>query len=58
MTCGTIEENLANNRIMARALAAQGYDASLHEVRDVHNYTAWRDAFDPWLTELLQRVAG
>jgi enterochelin esterase family protein len=57
MTCGTIEENLANNRIMARALAAQGYEVELHEVRDVHNYTAWRDAFHPRLTALLQRVA-
>ena len=54
MTCGTLEENLANNRIMARALAAQGYDVSLREVADVHNYTAWRDAFDPWLTGLLR----
>jgi enterochelin esterase family protein len=58
MTCGTLEENLANNRIMARALAAQGYDVSLHEVRDVHNYTAWRDAFDPCLTDLLRRVSS
>jgi enterochelin esterase-like enzyme len=57
MTCGTLEENLANNRIMARALAAQGYDVSLREVSDVHNYTAWRDAFDPWLTGLLRAVA-
>ena len=57
MTCGTLEENLANNRIMARALSAQGYDVALREVRDVHNYTAWRDAFDPWLTGLLREVA-
>ena len=57
MTCGTLEENLANNRIMARALAAQGYDVSLREVRDVHSYTAWRDAFDPWLTGLVREVA-
>jgi enterochelin esterase family protein len=57
MTCGTLEENLANNRIMARALAAQGYDVTLHEVPDVHNYTAWRDAFDPCLTELLRQVS-
>jgi enterochelin esterase-like enzyme len=56
LTCGTLEENLANNRIMARALAAQGYDVTLREVRDVHNYTAWRDAFDPWLTGLLGEV--
>jgi enterochelin esterase-like enzyme len=57
MTCGTLEENLANNRIMARALSAQGYDVTLREVRDMHNYTAWRDAFDPWLTGLVQEVA-
>jgi enterochelin esterase family protein len=56
MTCGTLEENLANNRIMARALSAQGYDVTLREVRDVHSYTAWRDAFDPTLTGLLREV--
>lgn len=54
LTCGAIEENVENNRIMARALAAQGYDVALHEVRDVHNYVAWRDAFDPHLTQLLR----
>jgi len=54
LTCGTLEENLANNRIMARALAAQGYDVTLREVRDVHNYTAWRDAWHPWLTRLVR----
>jgi enterochelin esterase family protein len=30
----------------------------LHEVPDLHNYTAWRDAFDPHLTALLTRIAG
>jgi enterochelin esterase-like enzyme len=54
LTCGSIEENVDNNRIMARALAAQGYDVALHEVRDMHNYVAWRDAFDPHLTGLLR----
>jgi enterochelin esterase family protein len=54
LTCGGIEENVDNNRIMARALAAQGYDVALHELRDVHNYVAWRDAFDPHLTGLLR----
>lgn len=58
MTCGGIEENMENNRVMARALAAQGYDAVLHELRDVHNYTAWRDAFEPHLTDLLRKVLG
>jgi enterochelin esterase-like enzyme len=56
MTCGTIEENLENNRVMARTLTAAGYPAALHEVPDGHNYTAWRDAFDPSLTRLLQQV--
>jgi enterochelin esterase-like enzyme len=57
MTCGAIEENVTNNRIMARTLAVQGYDVALHEVRDVHNYTAWRDSFDPHLAGLVERVA-
>ena len=33
MTCGAEEENIHNNRLMAGALAAQGYDARLAEVR-------------------------
>lgn len=56
-TCGVIEENIENNRLMAKTLTARGYPATLHEVPDMHNYTAWRDAFDPWLTELLGRVS-
>jgi enterochelin esterase-like enzyme len=56
LTCGTAEENVLNNRVMARALAEQGYPARLDEVADLHNYTAWRDAFDPHLTRLLQEV--
>jgi enterochelin esterase family protein len=53
MTCGAEEENVQNNRVMASALATQGYGARLHEVPDLHNYTSWRDAFDPHLTNLL-----
>ena len=56
-TCGAIEENIENNRLMAKTLTGRGYPATLHEVPDMHNYTAWRDAFDPWLTELLGRVS-
>lgn len=56
MTCGSEEENIHNNRVMASALAAQGYDVQLHEVPDLHNYTSWRDAFDPYLTSLLSRL--
>jgi enterochelin esterase-like enzyme len=55
LTCGAAEENLANNRDMTRALATHGFDAVLHDVGDLHNYTAWRDAFDPHLTRLLAR---
>lgn len=54
LTCGELEENVENNRLMARGLRAQGYDVSLTEVPDVHSYTAWRDAFDPALTDLLR----
>ena len=56
LTCGTSEENVFDNRVMARALAEQGYDARLDEVPDMHNYTGWRDAFDPHLTRLLARM--
>ena len=53
MTCGSGEENLHNNRAMRDALARQGYDVGWHEVRDAHNWIAWRDAFDPALGSLL-----
>lgn len=56
MTCGSLEENLANNRAMADTLRALGYSTSLREVADVHNFTAWRDALDPALTALLREV--
>jgi len=58
MTCGAEEENVRNNRLMASALAAQGYDARLAEVPDMHNYTCWRDALDPHLTRLLADLWG
>ena len=48
LTCGSAEENIHNNRTVAETLGAP-----LHEVTDTHNYTAWRDAFDPHLTRLL-----
>ena len=56
LTVGTAEENAANNRAMAHVLAAQGYEVDLEEVPDMHNYTGWRDAFDPHLTRLLARA--
>jgi enterochelin esterase-like enzyme len=54
LTCGAAEENVHNNRVMAGALRAQGYDATLHETPGGHDFTTWRDAFDPHLTRLLQ----
>jgi enterochelin esterase family protein len=56
MTCGAIEENDENNRLMTRALGAQGYDTRLVENPDVHTYTGWRDTFDPHLVDLVHRV--
>lgn len=56
MTCGAAEENAHNNRLMAAALAAQGYDLRLVEVRGGHDWAAWRGAFDPHLTGLLARM--
>jgi enterochelin esterase family protein len=55
MTCGTVEENLGNNRRLRDALALQGYPVALAEHRDAHNWICWRDSFDPYLTDLLTR---
>jgi enterochelin esterase family protein len=56
LTCGALEENADDNRVMASALAAQGYPVRLDEGRDLHNFTAWRDAWDPHLTRLLSEA--
>jgi len=58
LTFGMIEENAANNRAMATTLDRLGYPVRLHECRDLHNYTAWRDALHPGLTELIRGVAS
>jgi enterochelin esterase family protein len=58
MTCGTVEENLTNNRATEAALTGQGYDVALHEHPDAHNWVSWRDTFDPFLVDLLQDVWG
>jgi len=54
LTAGTAEENLANNRALFEALTEQGHAAWLAEVRDAHNWTCWRDAFDPSLPALIE----
>ncbi|HWD42229.1 MAG TPA: alpha/beta hydrolase-fold protein [Actinomycetota bacterium] len=56
LTCGTVEENLHGNRVVRDALAARGWQVSLAEHRDAHNWVAWRDTFDPWLVGLLQEL--
>lgn len=56
MTCGTIEENLRNNRAVREALTRQGYDVELIENRDGHNWIGWRDTYEPHLLKLLQKV--
>jgi enterochelin esterase-like enzyme len=56
LTCGTVEENLANNRDMARALAGQGYEVQFAEVRGGHDWEAWHAALDPHFVDLLKKV--
>jgi len=56
VTCGTAEENLANNRAVAEALDRDGYTVWLGTRRDAHNWTCWRDAFDPHLPTLIEAV--
>jgi enterochelin esterase-like enzyme len=53
MTCGAAEENLANNRAMARTLARLGHEVTFAEVPDAHTYVGWRDALDPHLVDVL-----
>jgi enterochelin esterase family protein len=56
LTCGAVEENLANNRAMHRALREQGYETRFFTNPDAHNWVSWRDAFDPYLVDLLART--
>jgi enterochelin esterase-like enzyme len=56
ITCGNVEENLANNRAMHRALREQGYETRFYSNPDAHNWVGWRDTFDPYLTDLLSRT--
>ncbi len=56
LTAGTGEENLDNNRALARRLQELDVDTTLATGRDGHNYTAWRDLLDPALENLLRRT--
>ena len=46
ITVGRGEENLDNNRAVAKALEVQGWDARYVAGRDAHNWIAWRDLFE------------
>jgi enterochelin esterase-like enzyme len=54
MTCGRDEENLANNRRMARVLLRLGYRVRFAVVPGGHDYASWRAAFDPHLPDLIR----
>jgi enterochelin esterase-like enzyme len=56
MTCGTGEENLANNRLLHHHLSELGAATSWGEVRQGHTWMCWRDTLDPHLTKLLTDV--
>lgn len=56
IVCGTAEENLANNHLVAEALRAAGNDIRWGEIGDGHTWTCWRDLLDPHLTDLLHRA--
>ena len=48
--------NPDNNRFLAAAVAARGWEARLVEHRDAHNWISWRDALHPHLAELVLRA--
>ncbi len=56
MTCGTAEENFANNRLLHDHLRSTGLDVTWGEARQAHTWTCWRDLLDPHLTDLLRKV--
>ncbi len=56
LTCGTAEENHANNLAMRDQLSRVGVETGWGEIRDGHTWTCWRDTLDPHLTDLLVRV--
>lgn len=53
LTCGSAEENLANNHALERVLRTQRYPVQLHTARDLHTWTCWRDTLAQSLGPLL-----
>ena len=58
MTCGSAEENLANNLLMRDHLSDVGMQVAWGEVRQGHTWMCWRDLLHPHLTDLLATVWG
>jgi enterochelin esterase-like enzyme len=56
LTCGTAEENHANNVALHAHLTEIGLETGWGEVRDGHTWTCWRDSLHPHLTDLLTTV--
>jgi enterochelin esterase-like enzyme len=56
LTCGTAEENRANNEVLTEALIYQRYTAWISLIRDGHTWTCWRDGLDPHLPMLIEAV--
>jgi len=56
MSCGSAEENYANNCLMADQLRRVGLDVDWGERPQGHTWTCWRDLLDPHLTDLVRRV--
>jgi enterochelin esterase family protein len=56
MTCGTAEENFANNLALRDHLRAVGLNVAWGEVKQGHTWTCWRDSLHPHLADLLRRV--
>ena len=58
ITCGTAEENLANNRLLRDHLRAIGVDVAWGEARQGHTWTCWRDTLDPQLDVVMAKAWG
>ena len=58
ITVGLDEQNLANNRALAQALAAGGYDVELHETSGGHDWPMWRRQLEARLPDLLERACS
>ncbi len=56
LTCGAIEENLANNQLMAEKLVPAVYPTTFVAVPHADNTIGWRDAWAPHLDRLVDAV--